>query len=190
MNYHWLTYRDVHCASVALSNELDQPAGTHVVVALPLSPLFYLAHYACLLAGLIPVLMTGGCLTQLGAVLDQLPAGSAVLMPKTSPVPQGSRLFSSVTVITLIVEEDLPRLLSTQLCKLGGRLASPPDATAMLLPTSGTSGAPKLTIVTHAMIRQQVRTPDHGTLLVMLSHQPFRQSFDILVSLRFLVLSC
>ncbi len=50
----------------------------------------------------------------------------------------------------------------------------------MLLPTSGTSGLPKLTIITNSMLLAQCRPPDFGVDLVMLSFEPLRQSLDVL----------
>ena len=55
------------------------------------------------------------------------------------------------------------------------------DDVTMLLPTSGTSGLPKLTIVTEGMMKAQGRPPDFGVDIVMLSFEPLRQSLDVLV---------
>ena len=51
----------------------------------------------------------------------------------------------------------------------------------MLIPTSGTSGDPKLIMVTDAMIMKQFKAPSFGVRTVMYSFQPIRQSFDTLI---------
>ena len=50
----------------------------------------------------------------------------------------------------------------------------------MLLPTSGSSGVPKLTIVTTSMLLHQVNVPKTGNLLVMYSFEPLKQNLDVL----------
>lgn len=50
----------------------------------------------------------------------------------------------------------------------------------MLLPTSGTSGLPKLTIITDSMLLGQAKPPDFAVETVMLSFEPLRQSLDLL----------
>lgn len=62
-------------------------------------------------------------------------------------------------------------------------ISSPSKGTAepvMLLPTSGSSGAPKLTIVTSAMLMHQVHVPKQGAPLIMYSFEPLKQSLDVL----------
>lgn len=53
-----------------------------------------------------------------------------------------------------------------------------PDDIVMLLPTSGSSGNPKLTILTNSMLLHQVVVPRQGRLTVMYSFEPLRQSLD------------
>jgi hypothetical protein len=48
----------------------------------------------------------------------------------------------------------------------------------MLLPTSGSSGLPKLTIVTNRMLLQQVNVPQTGVLQVCYAFEPLKQSLD------------
>eukprot|EP01125_Pyxidicula_operculata_P005488 TRINITY_DN1943_c0_g1_i2.p1 TRINITY_DN1943_c0_g1~~TRINITY_DN1943_c0_g1_i2.p1 ORF type:complete len:1136 (+),score=323.52 TRINITY_DN1943_c0_g1_i2:186-3593(+) len=50
----------------------------------------------------------------------------------------------------------------------------------LLLPTSGTSGVPKLTIVNQSMLMHQVSVPKRATFLVMYSFEPLKQSIDVL----------
>jgi fatty acid CoA ligase FadD9 len=55
------------------------------------------------------------------------------------------------------------------------------DAPRMLIPTSGSSGTPKLIIVTDAMMIRQFTAPTFGVRTVMYSFQPLRQSFDTVI---------
>jgi len=54
------------------------------------------------------------------------------------------------------------------------------DSIVMLLPTSGTSSSPKLTIFTDHMLRTQCQPPRHAVHTVMLAHELLRQSVDLL----------
>ncbi|MDP2436493.1 MAG: AMP-binding protein, partial [archaeon] len=54
------------------------------------------------------------------------------------------------------------------------------DATAMLIPTSGSTGTPKLSIFSYRMMATQLSPPQFGVQCVMLSHEPLRQSLDII----------
>ena len=54
------------------------------------------------------------------------------------------------------------------------------DYPIMLMPTSGTSGIPKLTIMTDSMMVQQANPAKTGKIMVMFSHEPMRQSLDLL----------
>ena len=49
------------------------------------------------------------------------------------------------------------------------------------MPTSGTSGTPKLLIISDAMMLRQFTPPRFGVRTVVYSYQPIRQSFDTLV---------
>ena len=55
------------------------------------------------------------------------------------------------------------------------------DMPIMLMPTSGSSGNPKLIMVTDRMIARQFVAPSFGVRTVMYSFQPIRQSFDTLI---------
>lgn len=55
------------------------------------------------------------------------------------------------------------------------------DEPKMLIPTSGSSGQPKLIIVTDAMMLRQFQAPSFGARTIMYSFQPIRQSFDTLI---------
>ena len=50
----------------------------------------------------------------------------------------------------------------------------------VLITTSGSSGLPKLTIITDKMLLMQARPPDFGVPTVMFSFEPLRQSLDVL----------
>ncbi|KAJ3279912.1 hypothetical protein HK104_001073, partial [Borealophlyctis nickersoniae] len=52
-----------------------------------------------------------------------------------------------------------------------------PTDTAILLPTSGTTGLPKLTILPSSLLRM---ASDEHNLLVMYAHETFRQSLDVM----------
>jgi fatty acid CoA ligase FadD9 len=54
------------------------------------------------------------------------------------------------------------------------------ESIAMLLPTSGSSGRAKLTIVSEAMLLRQGAPPRVGARVVMLAHEQLRQSVDLL----------
>ena len=64
---------------------------------------------------------------------------------------------------------------------LGAGAPGAGDEAVMLIPTSGSSGVPKLIIVSTAMMLRQFTPPDFGIKLVMFSYQPLRQSFDTLI---------
>ncbi len=78
-----------------------------------------------------------------------------------------------------------PITLAFETVLRGGTVLKPRESSTgndivMLLPTSGTSGLPKLTIITNSMLLAQCRPPDFGVDLVMLSFEPLRQSLDVL----------
>lgn len=50
------------------------------------------------------------------------------------------------------------------------------DEVVMLLPTSGTTGSPKLVMVTDRMMRRSVTTTSQAVEMVLISHQPLRQA--------------
>jgi len=54
------------------------------------------------------------------------------------------------------------------------------DDVVMLLPTSGTSGLSKLTIVTNGMFKCSVSVSKFARLVVLFSYEPIRQSLDTL----------
>ena len=60
-------------------------------------------------------------------------------------------------------------------------LSKHPDIPVMLIPTSGSSGTPKLIMVSDVMMIRQFVAPKFGTRMVMYSFQPIRQSFDTLI---------
>jgi len=56
------------------------------------------------------------------------------------------------------------------------------DRPVMLLPTSGSSGIPKLCIVTDSMLLRRCRPPRFGAPMILYSRLPLRQSVDVLSS--------
>jgi long-subunit acyl-CoA synthetase (AMP-forming) len=52
------------------------------------------------------------------------------------------------------------------------------DNIVMLLPTSGSSGIPKLTIINNKMLMQQLSIPKTAILQVCYSFEPLKQSLD------------
>ena len=74
-----------------------------------------------------------------------------------------------------------PSVQAAGKCRGTGKVRGSNYQPRMLIPTSGSSGAPKLIVVTDEMMVRQFAVPQFGEISVVYSFQPIRQSFDTLI---------
>lgn len=204
--YTWLTYSDVLKTIKTLASGfqvLGLNAREFVILWGASSVQWFLAHYACLGTG-IPVISVHSSISvhHLTHII-KLARPSLVVASRHLRGPLGECLAMqnhSVRIVVLFddlsssyaLRQDLSLTKDinvnvinwNELLALGRQPnynIPPPVPTdiVMLLPTSGTTGPPKLTIVTDAMLRRSARTSEYGDLLVMIAFEPLRQSLDI-----------
>ena len=122
------------------------------------------------------------------------PAIVILSSPAQIPFPLQDRIKKQEEREQMVSSHDSNKAYSAyDISKLGKRMKyvmrgsmkvdddDPSDNPRMLIPTSGSSGTPKLIIVSDAMIMQQFVAPRFGVRMVMYSFQPVRQSFDLLI---------
>ncbi len=171
----WLSYaevgRQVEAAGWHLVRELGLVPGDRVVLHAPSRPSFYLLQWACFRAGLVAVPVAERAPSEHVAQLIGL-AEPRLVFSVIGNVAQGSYVLWG--------EQDLNRVVGARHRPLPiPRVA--PDDLALLLPTSGTTGVPKLVCFTDAMMsRCASAVPKQGSDMVLLAYQPLRQAVDVL----------
>jgi hypothetical protein len=173
----WLSYGDVelkvnsiaHCLLVELGLQQED----RVVLVSPSVPAFYLLQWACFRVGIVPVPINADSPSSHVSAIIKL-AEPKLVFCTTGRVKEDEcpcQFWSSEEKVMGISENP-------------ARLAVPsidPDATAMLLPTSGTTGVPKLVIFTDSMMsRTATSVPKQGNEMVLLAYQNLRQAIDVL----------
>jgi fatty acid CoA ligase FadD9 len=175
----WMSYAEVgHRVDVLarhMLHDLGLVPGDRVVVHAPSRPSFYLVQWACFRAALVPVPVAERTPAGQVAELIRLSEPRVVFSLQDNVVPGGFALWRS--------EEELDEIFAASQ-RLTGPLpvaASSGESLAMLLPTSGTTGTPKLVCFTDAMLaRTASQIPKQGSEMVLLAYQPLRQAVDVL----------
>jgi fatty acid CoA ligase FadD9 len=185
--FEWLTYAQVRRLSVAFARRLLARHRVGDILWLMASPTCgparFIAQYGALIAGLLVVPLhattTAETLVQiaqrappkcvvadLDAVRDRLPltALAAAEVLDVAAALDGDDFES---------DDDIERHIV--------QFARQPNRYAMLLPSSGSTGVPKLTITTDGMVMQQVIVPRMGADHCLLAHQSeLNQTLDML----------
>ena len=139
--------------------ELDIAAGDRVAIMLPTSDAFFIAFFGALYAGAVPVPIYPPArasqiedhLRRQAAILDNAGVTVLIAAPAMHAVASLLRsLVSSLRVVTSI--EGLPDAAEAALPRI-----EQPEGTALLQYTSGSTGAPKGVVLSHANLLANIR---------------------------------
>jgi 1-acyl-sn-glycerol-3-phosphate acyltransferase len=139
--------------------ELDVAAGDRVAIMLPTSDAFFIAFFGALYAGAVPVPIYPPArasqiedhLRRQAAILDN--AGATVLIATPAMHAAASLLRSLVYSLRVVASvESLPDAAEAVLPRI-----KQPEGTALLQYTSGSTGAPKGVVLSHANLLANIR---------------------------------
>lgn len=206
--YTWLTYSDVSKKIATISNGLGAlgfNSGECVVLWGASSVEWFLAYFTCLATGMPLIPVQSSVSASYLAHIVQLARPSLVITSRHLQVPLTQALSSQEhSVRTVVLLDDLPspyalqqgpsqpQDLTTRIVDWIEVLAlgrqhkrdipppvSPTDTVAFL-PSSGTTGPPRLTSIPEAILRRSARAPTHPELVVMLAYDHLREALTIL----------
>ncbi|MBI1980406.1 MAG: AMP-binding protein [Methylocystis sp.] len=157
-----LTYRELYHAARAAAGGLVERGvglGDRVAIMLPTSRDFFVAFFAVLFCGAIPVPIYPPF--RLAQIEDHLRrqagilsnAEASVLITNAEIRVVGRLLYGLVSALQHIVM--IPELSAA--APLSAPLPAPPDATALIQYTSGSTGDPKGVVLTHANLLANIR---------------------------------
>jgi non-ribosomal peptide synthetase component F len=139
--------------------ELDIATGDRVAIMLPTSEAFFIAFFGALYAGAVPVPIYPPArasqiedhLRRQAAILDN--AGATVLIATPAMHAAASLLRSLVNSLRVVTSiENLPDVAKAALPRI-----EQPEGTALLQYTSGSTGAPKGVVLSHANLLANIR---------------------------------
>lgn len=174
----WMSYeavgKKVDAVAAHLVLDLGIKPGDRVFLCSPSVPAFYILEWACFSAGLVAVPVNADTPAEHLAVILRLSE------PKLVFCTTGRLGAADGAFVLWTREEDVMSVGNT----LSRRLPLPetqPDSVAMLLPTSGTTGVPKLVVFTDQMLSRAASIiPKQANEMVLLAYQTLRQAIDVL----------
>lgn len=182
--FRWLSFSDVGARSRALAARLLRRHAPGDIVWLCCSPMAagparFIAQYAAFLAGLLVVPIHATTTVEMLAEIAKRAPPRVVIVDRAEV--RLPRLAAEVEILDVADAAASPADAAVDIEAHVKQFANAPERYVMLLPSSGTTGAPKLTIVTDAMIRAQAVVPRMGADHVMLaSTSELNQTLDML----------
>jgi fatty acid CoA ligase FadD9 len=184
--FEWLTYAQVRRLSVAFARRLlarHRVGDILWLMAAPTcGPARFIAQYGALLAGLLVVpLHSSTSAETLAQIAKRAPPMCIVadLDAVRDRLPPVGR--AEVLDVAVALDGDDESVSDDDIEQHIVQFARKPERFAMLLPSSGSTGVPKLTITTDGMLLQQVVVPRMGGDHCLLAHQSeLNQTLDML----------
>jgi thioester reductase-like protein len=178
--FTFLSYTDVGNRARALASHLlaRHPVGSIVwLMASPMSagPSRFIAQYGAFLAGMLVVpLHASTTAAALSAIAQRAP-------PRCVIAERRFALPAFADDVEMLDVETAGSMVQTGGALDIAQFANKPDRFVMLLPSSGSTGVPKLTIVTDAMLSGQIVVPRLGAdHCILASMSELNQTLDIL----------